>query len=420
MTKPNNHTRWTRGKLPPLPFPNESCFQEVLSSAVLPSGPQVWRVCQSLCRLYQSLVPQLDASFKHDGQRLRAGTHFLSVTRLLGFRVGSAQFKGPSLRATSLAPHYSAHTSAERSSFDEENEKVYRGTDDVQKGEYSHVNEEEIVLGLEDVKLREHLLQNGQQRQRQRQQKEEQRIGDDRHALVPLQVEKLLVRLRLPGRGRLVFESVGESGVLGAHHGGGVLAELARRGRGRPAVLGGGHEGIFGHVRLAHASGVLVQRGHEGDVGRQHGEQRAVLEEAAAGDGQVVQQAVVAQVDVGVGQVGHGLVGAREGARLDLALEQLVGVKGQDEQGSQQDEQLGAPEEEEVVRAEGRHDDEVAVQTHEGRGHDDELQTARGERSVLAVKLQTHPRFKRTLFIRTEHNVRILQVIPYIELQNDT
>ena len=35
-------------------------------------------------------------------------------------------------------------------------------------------------------------------------------------------------------------------------------------------------------------------------------------------------------------------------------------------------------------------------------------------------KFQTHKRFKRALFIGTKHNVRILGVISYIKLQNDT
>ena len=35
-------------------------------------------------------------------------------------------------------------------------------------------------------------------------------------------------------------------------------------------------------------------------------------------------------------------------------------------------------------------------------------------------KLQTHKRFKRTLFIRTEHSLQIFRVIPFIKLQNDT
>ena len=35
-------------------------------------------------------------------------------------------------------------------------------------------------------------------------------------------------------------------------------------------------------------------------------------------------------------------------------------------------------------------------------------------------EIQTHKMFKRTLFIRTKYNMRIVGVIPFIELQNDT
>ena len=35
-------------------------------------------------------------------------------------------------------------------------------------------------------------------------------------------------------------------------------------------------------------------------------------------------------------------------------------------------------------------------------------------------KIQTHKRFKRTLFIRTKHNMQIFWVIPFIKRQNDT
>ena len=166
--------------------------------------------------------------------------------------------------------------------------------------------------------------------------------------------------------------------------------------------MNGGHERVLaGHVRLADPPGVLVQRGHERDVGGQHGEQRAVLEEAAAGDGQVVEEAVVAQVQVGVGQVGHGFVGARERAGLHFALQQLVGVEGQDEQRRQQDQQLGTPEEEDVVRPEGRGNDEVAVQTHEGRGHDNDLPT-----QLVVERWACIQRFDRQhtcFYIRTKH-----------------
>ena len=35
-------------------------------------------------------------------------------------------------------------------------------------------------------------------------------------------------------------------------------------------------------------------------------------------------------------------------------------------------------------------------------------------------KIQTHTSLKRTLFIRTTHNMRIFGVIPFVKLQNDT
>ena len=35
-------------------------------------------------------------------------------------------------------------------------------------------------------------------------------------------------------------------------------------------------------------------------------------------------------------------------------------------------------------------------------------------------KIQTHKSLKRTLFIRTKHNIRIFGVISFIKLQNDT
>ena len=35
-------------------------------------------------------------------------------------------------------------------------------------------------------------------------------------------------------------------------------------------------------------------------------------------------------------------------------------------------------------------------------------------------KTDTNKRFKRTLFIRTKHNMRIFEVSPFIKLQNDT
>ena len=38
---------------------------------------------------------------------------------------------------------------------------------------------------------------------------------------------------------------------------------------------------------------------------------------------------------------------------------------------------------------------------------------------VMGPKLQTHKRFKRTLFIRTRQNQQILGEIPFAKLQND-
>ena len=35
-------------------------------------------------------------------------------------------------------------------------------------------------------------------------------------------------------------------------------------------------------------------------------------------------------------------------------------------------------------------------------------------------KVQTHKMFKRTLFIRTKHNMQMFGVIAFIKLQNDT
>ena len=37
-----------------------------------------------------------------------------------------------------------------------------------------------------------------------------------------------------------------------------------------------------------------------------------------------------------------------------------------------------------------------------------------------SCKIQTHKRFRRTLFIRTKHNLQIFRVIPFIKLQNNT
>ena len=43
------------------------------------------------------------------------------------------------------------------------------------------------------------------------------------------------------------------------------------------------------------------------------------------------------------------------------------------------------------------------------------------ERESLSCNMiQTHKRFKRTLFVRTEHNVRMFGVTPFIKLPNDT
>ena len=38
---------------------------------------------------------------------------------------------------------------------------------------------------------------------------------------------------------------------------------------------------------------------------------------------------------------------------------------------------------------------------------------------MTVYKIQTHERFKRTLFIRTRQNQQIVGVIPFVELQND-
>ena len=40
--------------------------------------------------------------------------------------------------------------------------------------------------------------------------------------------------------------------------------------------------------------------------------------------------------------------------------------------------------------------------------------------SDVVNRIQTHNRFKRTLSIRTTRNTRIVGVIPFIKLQNDT
>ena len=43
-----------------------------------------------------------------------------------------------------------------------------------------------------------------------------------------------------------------------------------------------------------------------------------------------------------------------------------------------------------------------------------------GETDPGIVKIQTQKKFRITLFIRTQHNVRIFVVIPFIKRQNDT
>ena len=49
------------------------------------------------------------------------------------------------------------------------------------------------------------------------------------------------------------------------------------------------------------------------------------------------------------------------------------------------------------------------------------LKTGQGvAQTLLRNKIQTHKRFKRMLFIRTKHNMRILGVIPFTKLQNVT
>ena len=42
------------------------------------------------------------------------------------------------------------------------------------------------------------------------------------------------------------------------------------------------------------------------------------------------------------------------------------------------------------------------------------------EQSKESYKIQSHRRFKRTLFIRTKHHMQIFGVMPFIKLQNNT
>ena len=44
----------------------------------------------------------------------------------------------------------------------------------------------------------------------------------------------------------------------------------------------------------------------------------------------------------------------------------------------------------------------------------------KGKYGYLFLKVKTHKRFKRTLFIRTKHNMPIFEVISIMKLQNDT
>ena len=39
---------------------------------------------------------------------------------------------------------------------------------------------------------------------------------------------------------------------------------------------------------------------------------------------------------------------------------------------------------------------------------------------IIIIKVQIRKRLKRTLFIRTKHDMRIFGVIPFIKLQNNT
>ena len=59
----------------------------------------------------------------------------------------------------------------------------------------------------------------------------------------------------------------------------------------------------------------------------------------------------------------------------------------------------------------GRQTDRQLVQRQRDRQTDRQKQRE--------TKIQTHKKFKGTLFIRTKHNKRIFGVIPFIKLQND-
>ena len=43
-----------------------------------------------------------------------------------------------------------------------------------------------------------------------------------------------------------------------------------------------------------------------------------------------------------------------------------------------------------------------------------------GDKDGSTFKIQTHKRFKRTVFIRTRQNQQIFGVIPFVKLQKDT
>ena len=54
----------------------------------------------------------------------------------------------------------------------------------------------------------------------------------------------------------------------------------------------------------------------------------------------------------------------------------------------------------------------------EGRRQAEEMERKKSFKKEKK-RIQTHKRFKRTLFIRTKHNMQMFQVIPFIKLQND-
>jgi hypothetical protein len=62
--------------------------------------------------------------------------------------------------------------------LDVEEKEVDGSRDDVQQREDVHVDEEQVVLGLEHVELRSSFLQHGQQGQGQRQQEKEEGVGN--------------------------------------------------------------------------------------------------------------------------------------------------------------------------------------------------------------------------------------------------